>query len=83
MSGGRRRGTARPARPRGGPAWAGAALLWPLRLAPARVGRAPRGPTAFDAYLAWMYLSAVRSSAVSTAPPAAPRTVLWDRHTKR
>jgi len=83
VSGEGRCGAAGAARPRGGPAWAAAALLWPLRLTPARAGRAPRGAGAFDAYLAWMYLSAVRSSAVSTAPPAAPRTVLWDRQTKR
>jgi hypothetical protein len=34
-------------------------------------------------YLAWMYPSFVSSSAVSTAPPAAPRTVLWLSATKR
>ena len=34
-------------------------------------------------YLAWMYPSAVSSSAVSTAPPAAPRTVLCERQTNR
>jgi len=79
----RPRRAASRARPRLAPAWAGAALFRPLRLAPARAGPAPRGASAFDAYLAWMYFSAVRSSAVSTAPPAAPRTVLWDRQTKR
>jgi len=34
-------------------------------------------------YFAWMYPSAVSSSAVRTAPPAAPRTVLCESETKR
>ena len=32
-------------------------------------------------YFAWIYPCAVRSSAHSTAPPAAPRSVLWERPT--
>jgi len=32
-------------------------------------------------YFAWIYPSAFRSSAISTAPPAAPRRVLCDRPT--
>ena len=34
--------------------------------------------THLNSYFAWMYPLAVRDSAHSTAPPAAPRTVLWD-----
>jgi len=57
------------------------------------LGESPRGclvcalfhrPNARGApYFAWMYPSFVSNSAVSTAPPAAPRTVLWLSATKR
>jgi hypothetical protein len=59
-------------------------FFWPLRLAPAGPGgsRTPPKRGSTD-HLAWMYPSAVSSSAVSTAPPAAPRTVLCERQTKR
>ncbi len=32
-------------------------------------------------YFGWIYPSALSSSAISTAPPAAPLTVLWDKLT--
>ncbi len=46
-------------------------------------GSRPRAPGSGPRYFAWMNPSAVSSSAVSTAPPAAPRTVLCESETNR